>query len=136
MTRDDKADFVLKAAFPPQQRNDLALQNLGKLGQAKGIGLELYSDVATVQVKPPGSFLRDVINFRHRLVNQCDQNDRSTTPALIAEVLVIVPECLSLYKVISDFLRGSLNLVAHAKYFGLPFDSDRETACPVLGVFS
>jgi hypothetical protein len=44
----DEADLFVKALLFTQSRNDLPIKNIGKLGRAKRIGLELQTDVARI----------------------------------------------------------------------------------------
>ena len=44
----DEADRFVKSLLFAEQRNDVPIKNIGKLGRAKRIGLELLTDVARI----------------------------------------------------------------------------------------
>src|SRR5437870_8897402 len=44
----DEADLFVKSLLFAEQRNDLPIKNIGKLGRAKRIGLKLQRDVARI----------------------------------------------------------------------------------------
>ena len=47
----DEADLFVKSLLFAEQRNDLPIKNIGKLGRAKRIGLKFQRDVARMQRK-------------------------------------------------------------------------------------